>query len=204
MSDPESAKIHEMLSRQQFHRLTDIKFTHLKSVDSTQTYMSQQLKGDREGETVVAEVQTSGKGREGRSWASDKGGLWMTIVLRPPTAKILEKVVLIASRSVVRTLEEFGLMGLSIKPPNDVCCDGKKIAGILADSIVQGDNAIVYLGIGINVNNDITLEPSISNIATSVSQELGRYADLAKFTVSSLKNLDEEYNGEIESYVSTT
>lgn len=204
MSDPASAKLQEMLSRQQFHRLTDIRFTHLKSVDSTQTYTSQELKSDHEGETVVAELQTSGKGREGRSWASDNGGLWMTIVLRPPSAKILEKVVLIASRSAVTTLEEFGLKRLSIKAPNDVCCDGKKIAGILADSIVQGDTSIVYLGIGINVNNDITLDPSISDIATSVSKELGRHADLAKFTVSFLKNLDEEYNGEIESYVSTT
>ena len=65
MSDPGFVRMREMLSREQFHRLTDIKLTHLKSVLSTQTYMSQELKSDHEGEAVIAEVQTSGKGREG-------------------------------------------------------------------------------------------------------------------------------------------
>ena len=128
----------------------------------------------------------------------------MTIVLWPPSYRLMEKVVLIASRSVVRTLEQFGLKGLTIKPPNDVCCNGKKIAGILADSIVQGDNSIVYLGIGIDVNNDVRRDPSISEIATSVSEKLGRDVDLTMLTVSFLKNLDGEYNSEIESYLSTT
>jgi BirA family biotin operon repressor/biotin-[acetyl-CoA-carboxylase] ligase len=161
------------------------------------------LRTDREGDVVIAKVQTAGRGREGRSWSSNSGGLWLTIVLQPPASRVLEKVTFIAARAVVRTLEEFGLKGAQVKPPNDIQCSGKKIAGILADTMLQGKLSTVYLGVGIDVNNDTGQDPSISQIATSVSRELGRQTDISIFTLSFLKHLDDEYNAEIESCLST-
>ena len=188
-----------MLSKAGFQRLTDIRLTYLESVDSTQTFLSTVLKSDHEGDLVVSKVQTGGQGRRGRPWVSREGGLWMTVTLTPPVAEVLEKIVFVAARAIVRTLDESGLRGSTIKPPNDVYCEGRKIAGLLADAVIQGDSCKVYLGVGINVNNDISMDDSVSKIATSVSRELGREIDLTKFTVAFLKNLDEEYAREIES-----
>jgi biotin-(acetyl-CoA carboxylase) ligase len=83
-----------------------------------------------------------------------------------------------------------------------VYCDGKKIAGILADTVVQGINCRVYLGVGINVNNDVSQDVSIAEIATSVRNEIGRPVDITEFTISLLKNLDGEYFSVIQSHVS--
>jgi BirA family biotin operon repressor/biotin-[acetyl-CoA-carboxylase] ligase len=197
-----SSQLQLLLSKVHFHRLKEIRINHLDSVDSTQTFASEMMKSEREGDVVIADVQTGGKGREGRSWESDSGGLWMTVVLRPPAGRVLEKMVYIAAKSVVRTLEEFGVRGSYIKPPNDVFCNGKKIAGVLADTVMVGETSRVYLGVGVDVNNDTTRNKIISAMATSASEQLGRKIDLSQFTVSFLKNLDEEYNNEIESCIS--
>ncbi len=148
---------------------------------------------------VISEVQTGGKGREGRSWVSQKGGLWMTLTLKPSSERTLERIVNVAATSIVRTLEACGVKGPVIKPPNDVYCNSKKIAGLLADTVIQGSNLKVFLGVGIDVNNDVTKDASISQIATSVSKELGRPVDLAEFTISFLKKFDEEYSRELQS-----
>ena len=200
-SSPEGERLESMLLKTGFQRLTDIRLAYLKSVDSTQTFASTVLKSDHEGDLVISEVQTGGQGRKGRPWVSHAGGLWMTITLKPPVPQVLEKIVYVAAKAIVRTLDGSGVKESTIKPPNDVYCGGKKIAGLLADAVIQGDSCKVYLGVGINVNNDISADDSVSKIATSVARELGREIDLLKFTVAFLKNLDEEYVAEIESRI---
>ena len=202
-SDLSTELLQELLSHVTFQRLEDIRISYFESIDSTQTYMSQVAKSVREGDVAISRVQTAGKGREGRTWESDSGGLWMTVVLRPPSSKVLEKLVLVSSGAVVKTLEEFGLRACYIKPPNDVYCDGKKIAGVLADAIQKsvGDSTVVYLGVGIDVNNETFQNSVIRQIATSVSEQLGRKVDLALFAVTILRNLDSEYAREIESCI---
>ena len=196
---PEGERLKEKLSRSHFRRLKDIHLTYLQSVDSTQHFMTAFVRSDREGDLVISETQTDGKGREGRSWVSPRGGLWMTLTLRPPSAQLLENIVNVAATAVVGTLESFGVKGSVIKPPNDVFCNGKKIAGLLADTVIQGNTFKVFLGIGVDVNNDFMEDASISRIATSVSRELGRPVDLLEFTISFLKKLDEEYSRELQS-----
>jgi len=196
-------RLSAMLSETHFQRLTDIHLKYLETVDSTQSFMSSVLNSDHEGDLVVSEVQTGGKGREGRSWVSNKGGMWLTITLKPPTSRVLEKIVFIGAKAIVRTLEQSGLTHSTIKPPNDVYYGGKKIAGLLADTIVQGNDSKIYLGVGIDVNNDISAVDSISQIATSVANIVGREIDLVEFTVSFVRNLDAEYYGELDSHIST-
>ncbi|MGI0091179.1 MAG: biotin--[acetyl-CoA-carboxylase] ligase [Nitrososphaerales archaeon] len=190
----------EKIEREHFLRLRNIRLTYLQSVNSTQSFTRDVLKSDCEGDLVISKVQTAGMGREGRSWVSDKGGLWMTITLKPPDTQVLGKVIYIAASAVVRTLEEYGVKNCSIKLPNDVYCDGRKIAGLLADTVIQGKDSKVYLGIGIDVNNDVANEESISQIATSVASELGNEIDLAEFAVSFLKSLDLQYDQELRSH----
>ncbi len=88
---------------------------------------------------------------------------------------------------------KLGLAECSIKPPNDVYCGGKKIAGVLADASVEGSKSIVYLGVGINVNNDPSEIGEITNIATSVKLETGKTFDLIELAGSLIENLDAEY-----------
>lgn len=187
------------LKHASFKRL-DIHPLYLESVGSTQTYLSKEMNSEREGDLVIARVQTMGMGREGRSWVSQSGGVWLSLVLCPPSSRVLEKLVYVGANAILNTLEEYGAPSL-IKPPNDVCCNGKKIAGILADTIVQGDLTLVYLGIGVNVNNDTSRDSSISEIATNLSKIIGHEIDLTEFVVKLLRNIDQLYFDEIEALV---
>lgn len=201
-SDTQSnaARLESKIAQESFKRL-DIHPFYLQSVDSTQNYASTVLKGEREGDLVISEIQTLGKGREGRSWVSQAGGLWMTIVLLPPSPKVLEKLVYVGANAVIKALGEHGAKS-SIKPPNDVYCNGRKIAGILADTVIQGDSTVVYLGIGVNVNNDVSKDSSISEMAINLSKLVAREVDLIEFAVALLRNLDQLYFDEVEDHIS--
>ena len=199
-SQSNAARLESKIARESFKRLK-VNTHYLQSVDSTQNYAATELKSEREGDFVVSEVQTLGKGRQGRSWVSQIGGLWMTIVLLPPSARVLEKLVYVGANAIVNALGEYGVVS-SIKPPNDVYCNGKKIAGILADTTIQGDSTVVYLGLGVNLNNDTSKDSSIAEIATSLSKIIARQVDLTEFTVTLLRNLDQLYFDEIEAQIS--
>ena len=186
------------LEKQSFHRL-NIHLTYLFSVDSTQDFASRKLSSSNEGDIVISEIQTHGRGREGRPWISDKGGLWMTLTLVPPNPAVLEKVPFIAVNSIVESLNDFHVPSCRIKPPNDVYCKDRKIAGILPDSKLQGNESLVYLGIGININNYVTKNETISAIATSVVKEIGHQVDIVDFTLALLKHLDLNYDSVLTS-----
>ena len=123
---------------------------------------------------VLAGRQTAGRGRLGRFWISPRGGLYLTVVLRP-SAEHLKSLVIIAALAVARAIE--GLAGLqtSLKWPNDVLVAGRKIAGILSESELVGENVShALVGIGVNVNADMAAYPETAPLATSVMTELGR------------------------------
>lgn len=183
----------DLLENQHFHRL-NISLTYLQSTDSTQEYASRKLKNNDEGGVVISEIQTAGKGREDRQWVSDKGGLWLTLTLKPPEPSVLEKIPILTANSILETLEEYGVSGCRIKLPNDVYCGEKKIAGILADSRLQGNESLVYLGIGININNDVAKNKLISEIATSIEKELDHQIDIVPFTMNLLSHIDSNYD----------
>ena len=184
-------KLLTAISHERFLRLTTLTPFCFFSLGSTQTFLSDELNSTREGEFVVSRVQEQGKGRQERRWISDEGGLWLSLTLAPPP-QILERITLAAANAVERTLREnLALSNCYIKLPNDVYCNGKKIAGILTDARISGSSTIVYLGIGVNLNNDVT---SLAGMATSYLSETGKNADLTTFTVKLLKNLDSEYD----------
>ncbi len=197
----EESRLREALASMQFATLRSLRPTCLDVVDSTQEFALKVLKSDSEGDFVISKVQTEGRGRKGRVWLSERGGLWLTITLRPPDAVLLDKLSLTVASSILETLEERGLPGCSIKLPNDVYCSGRKIAGVLIDSTIKGEEIIAYAGIGVNVNNDISLSKMISDTATSVRKELGREVDLTQFTVDLLKNLDKTYSALVSGWL---
>jgi BirA family biotin operon repressor/biotin-[acetyl-CoA-carboxylase] ligase len=115
----------------------------LEKVDSTNT-----LARDYPiGTVLVAAEQDKGKGRFDRSWVSEKGGLWFSIVLEP--SKRAFEYTFITSLAVLESVK-FG----EIKWPNDIVYEGKKLCGILTEVISEGNMAKrVIVGVGLNVNN---------------------------------------------------
>ena len=187
-------KLQELLNHRSLKRLIIRNLIWLRAVDSTQRYTQNELRSVTEGDLVISSIQTAGKGRENRSWFSQPGGLWMTITLRPPKLEILGEISRLATTAIVTTLEYFELSGCSIKLPNDVYYQRRKIAGVLADASVTGSSSIVYLGVGINVNNDPSEISDISETSTSFKLATGRSLELHEFAAVFIENLDFEYD----------
>ena len=100
---------------------------------------------------IFAESQSAGRGRLGRRWESEKGGLYFTLTLEPALSfDELSKLTLITGLSVAESLPE-----ARVKWPNDVMVNGKKVCGILSEIYGELERLIVIIGIGINVSNPV-------------------------------------------------
>ncbi|MGZ6096983.1 MAG: biotin--[acetyl-CoA-carboxylase] ligase [Myxococcaceae bacterium] len=149
--------------------------------------------GADHGELIVAETQTAGRGRRGRSWASPPGkNLYASLVLRPelPPQRAPE-LTLLAAVAVAEALRAEGVEA-SIKWPNDVQVGGRKIAGILTELSAESDRVhFVVLGIGVNLNAGASdFPPDVSELATSVLRVRGRRVDRAGFVARLMRLLE--------------
>ena len=130
--------------------------------------------GAVEGTVVIVEEQTAGRGRLQRSWISPRGGIALSIILRP-SVQHLPQMIMLASLAVTNAIESVTGLQIGIKWPNDVLIGGKKVCGILIENQMRGSNLeFTVVGIGINVNMDPSVYPEIADIATSLSAELGQ------------------------------
>jgi BirA family transcriptional regulator, biotin operon repressor / biotin---[acetyl-CoA-carboxylase] ligase len=163
--------------------------------------------GTPHGTLVIAEVQTGGRGRLGRSWGSPKGGLWMSLVLRPRfAANLASRVTQTAAVGVAKALWETGVEA-RIKWPNDLLAGGKKICGILAESSARtAEESVeerrldyVILGVGMNANLDPDELKVPDREVTTVRSELGGDVNLLELLRALLSNLDAEL-GRIEDF----
>lgn len=149
----------------------------LPTVDSTNTYLKALAKqGAEHGTVVIADHQTGGRGRLGRSFSSPKGqGLYLSLLLKQPPDLRLTPMAAVAVRRAM--IEQTGLQP-KIKWINDLVADGKKLCGILTE--LAGDNVII--GIGINCRG-IPHE-----IATSL-EALGASADRSALAAAVIRHL---------------
>lgn len=160
----------------------------LKTVNSTNLYLEKFIK-KREDIIVCAEEQTAGMGTKGRSFVSQKGGLYVSklIFYRDLPAREIYSVNINACMAVVKTLLCYGLKP-EIKWPNDVFVCGKKICGILIKNSLCGDKVdYSIIGIGVNVNNKFDGE--LKNIAVSMSEVCGKRFDLDEIFMTLCTNL---------------
>jgi BirA family biotin operon repressor/biotin-[acetyl-CoA-carboxylase] ligase len=130
--------------------------------------------GAPEGLVVLAEEQTAGRGRMGRPWVSPPGlNLYFTLVLRP-RMDALRRLPYVVPLGVSWGLETLGLSP-KIKWPNDIWFGGKKAAGVLIDTVVEGPDVVaVLVGVGMNVNLRPAEYDEIRDIATSLADAAGR------------------------------
>jgi BirA family biotin operon repressor/biotin-[acetyl-CoA-carboxylase] ligase len=150
--------------------------------------------GVPEGAVVFAEEQTAGRGRFNRVWVSPPGlNLSFSVLFRPDKQK-LPYINMAAALAVCDAASELTGLTTTIKWPNDVRIDGKKLSGILVETDVVGneiDHAVV--GIGVNVNLDAGQYPEIASIATSLMSASGRRFDRSVALRLVLEHLDRYY-----------
>jgi len=133
--------------------------------------LSRAEQGAHEGRVVVADAQSSGRGRHGRAWVSPAGaGLYFSVVLRP--RRDVHLLTIAAGVAVTEGVERATGLSTQLKWPNDVYASGRKLAGILA----EGGSGFVVLGVGVNVL-PATYPPEVAGRATSLEGELGRPVD---------------------------
>lgn len=153
----------------------------LQSVDSTNAEALRRLqRRQRPPFIVLAERQTSGRGRRGRNWVSPFGeNLYYSLALQIDGGlRQLEGLSLVVGLALLQSLRAAGLSAAGLKWPNDLLVDGRKIAGVLLE--LAGDPADVchvVIGIGVNVNMLPSDRASIDQPWTSMRAELGRYVD---------------------------
>jgi BirA family biotin operon repressor/biotin-[acetyl-CoA-carboxylase] ligase len=168
-------------------------FDFLASTNNEAKALAQ--KGAREGTVVIAEEQTGGKGRMDRSWVSPKGGVWMSIILRPPVAPVLApRFAIMSAVAVAKSIKTIGV-NPQIKWPNDILVDGKKMCGILLELAAQMDRIDhLVIGIGVNANFDagVIAGGTVGNF-TSLLTEIGIRIERAPFVADLLLKLEEEY-----------
>ena len=149
--------------------------------------------GAEEGAVVIAERQTAGRGRQGRSWVSEPGNLLFSILFRPSMDQ-LPFISMIGGVATARALRKTNGLNPTIKWPNDVMLDGRKVSGILAESAIVGDSVCyAVLGLGINVALDVSESEGISGIATSVNSSVGHEVEREILLRQLLLELDDLY-----------
>lgn len=163
----------------------------LPSTNESAFLLAQQ--GAPHGTVVLAEQQTAGRGRRGRSWVSPPGlNLYFSAVLRPelPPTRAPE-LTLVAAVALAESLREAGAPA-AIKWPNDVQLEGRKVAGILTELSASSEHVhFIVLGMGVNVNaGPEHFPPELAALATSLAQALGRPVPRAAFAAALWERLE--------------
>ena len=146
---------------------------------------------------VIADAQTAGRGRYGRTWHSPAGsGLYVSVVLGMPAeggdaSRVTSLLTLAAGVGLAEAIERVGVLRVSIKWPNDLIVSGRKVGGILAERTAQPSSII--LGFGLNVRA-IEFPPALMDRATTLEVELGHTVDRAVLCAASLVALSRRYH----------
>jgi BirA family transcriptional regulator, biotin operon repressor / biotin---[acetyl-CoA-carboxylase] ligase len=152
--------------------LINYNLLHFESIDSTNAEAMRLAKAGVTGNVlIVADRQTNGRGQRGRKWVSLPGNLHMSIMLETDkNLRQLSQLTFLTANVLAETIASFTNnldVEVELKWPNDVLINGKKVAGILLESIKFGGNQYVVIGIGVNVSN----KPMIENRVVSSLKE---------------------------------
>ncbi len=162
----------------------DLECHYFDSIESTNQFLSNRPFSNNT-ELCVARQQTQGKGQYGRTWQSQKDGSILFSIRRSFSQECnLNGLSLVVGLAIIKALEgELSVSGMTIKWPNDIYYDNKKLAGILLENQTYPSNQLVVIGVGVNyaLNEDMVCEtpwidltelakklPSISNLTASI------------------------------------
>ena len=189
--------------------------TYLGTVESTQdiakAHAKQLVLSERPlgfpRQFFVAESQTQGRGQHGRAWISPHGGIYLSAVFPDVPQYMHCYIPLVAGLAITRLLmrpwfpspwlpgppkQDIAFTNVHVRWPNDVLFNGKKIAGVLSESITMGQRAVAVVGVGMNVNADpAAANPALHEFSTALASELGSPVDKIKVNNALLHNLEE-------------
>lgn len=195
---PSRLSLHGLLPR-----LTTAKFGRnlklLGEVGSTQDELRKLAdEGAPEGTLVIAERQTKGRGRMGRSWLSPAGkGIWMSLLLRPRVPlQLTPQLTLLAAVALSRAITRVVPLPIGIKWPNDLLVNGRKISGILLESAAEDERLrYVVVGLGISANLDAEdYPPDLLDKAVSLKMASGAEVDRAELIAAILDEFERLYD----------
>ncbi len=189
----QSAYHQSMILGHPIHRYEEVTSTNLVAADLLRN-------GATEGTLVVADGQTQGRGRLGREWISPTGvNLYCSYILRAGDAEWISWIPLMASMAVAAAITGATRVNARIKWPNDVLIDGKKVAGVLAETVsppqsISDAVQFVILGIGVNVNIPVSSLPeSLHATTTSLMEHVGDDLDRDQLLTGLTTELDVQY-----------
>jgi BirA family transcriptional regulator, biotin operon repressor / biotin---[acetyl-CoA-carboxylase] ligase len=170
---------------------------HFFRTDSTNRVgMELGYAGEPEGAAILAEEQTAGRGRAGRSWCSERAaGIYVTLLLRPKISPMQAPLLtMMAGLSAYAAIQAQTGLQLDLKWPNDLILNGKKLGGILTE--MHADTSLVrfvIVGIGINVNQE-KFPGELNGIATSLHAEMGKNQSRLELLARLLREFESDYN----------
>lgn len=175
------------------------KTIHLLDQTPSTQIIAQELiaEGAPEGTLIIAEQQTAGRGRHGRTWHSPAGkGIYMSLITYPQIPpQYCSQLTLLAAVAVTRAIRRRYPLDVGIKWPNDLLINGKKICGILLESSVEGESVrYVIVGIGISANLDSGDFPAeLIDKATSLQIEAGQEVDRQQLICDVMEQFEQLY-----------
>lgn len=163
-------------------------------VDSTNTRIKcLAVQGAPDKTVYIAAAQSAGRGRQGRSFVSPEGGLYLSMLLRPGcSAEGCLSITPSAAVAVCRAVEQVCGLACGIKWPNDVVLGGKKLCGILTEASTDQNGLFLVLGIGVNLNTEEFPE-ELRPVAGSVFLHSGKKTEPEDFARELIGQLDELY-----------
>lgn len=167
----------------------------LDTVGSTNDVMRELAeKGAPEGTVVIAERQTAGRGRRGRSWESPQGGAWFSLLLKPPISiNAAGCVSVLLAVVIAQGLRDWLKLPVGVKWPNDLFLNHRKLGGILIELMTtRGRIEALIAGIGVNVNNDVSTQGA-GVAPISLKQAVGHAMLLEDFFAAVLDNIADGY-----------
>ncbi len=173
-------------SNLQFYDVTD---------STNQQAMAAVEKGAPHGTLMVADQQTAGRGRRGRSWQSPAGSnIYFSLVLRPDfEADKASMLTLVMAHSVSRAIALETGLDCKIKWPNDIVVNGRKVCGILTEMGFGKDGGyFVVAGVGINVKAQ-EFAPELAHKATTLEQESGNPVSRSRLLAEVMRKFEEDY-----------
>jgi BirA family transcriptional regulator, biotin operon repressor / biotin---[acetyl-CoA-carboxylase] ligase len=164
---------------------------YYEQVESTQDVALEWLRNGAEaGAVVIADEQLKGRGRRNRDWQTPPGtALALSVILRPQPGAI-SQVTMLGALAVAELLEGLGADGVTIKWPNDVRLNGRKVSGVLPEAAWEGERLLgVVLGVGLNVRVDFT-GTSLESVAVSIEPALGIHCNRTELVATLLRRVD--------------
>lgn len=169
-------------------------FRYLDQVDSANDIARAWLEaGSPDGAVVIAGEQTRGRGRKGRSWHTPPDAALALALILKPHQSFLPRLNMVAALSVYDLAQACGCQNIGIKWPNDVQVGGRKVCGVLAEAIWEGENlAGAIVGIGVNVRVDFS-GSALKDTAISLEDVVKRRLDRVQLTADLLRRIDHWY-----------